>query len=559
VRIRFTHGFFLTSLAVVFTIGLTFASIELPSLLSSLLYRTIPHPAGDSHADDLSVFRTELYIQHYHIRLIGYISLALVIMLIAAGFITKRSGLASAGAFVFLLPIFAQFAGVMFFLAGLGILNLIWLPILDTSFKFLSLGDIAYVPYRILSYLSSLFSFDIHTPLVYALTGLGLLIFFLGTVAWLYARFQKRNIADFWIYRLSRHPQYLGWIIWSYGLLIYLMRIHYPKRSWGIPSSLPWLLSSMVIVGVAMLEELKMQSVSGQEYETYRRRVSFMLPMPRFVSKIASFPMRLIIRKEYPERKREVAATIALYTAMLIALSVIFGSFTSLSEVKMLVSSEYREKETEELVRVFKETKDRRARYHAAESLSKIGEPAVDLIMELLKDENAAIREYSAQILGEIKPKKAVRPLIELLRDNDQNVCCKAAWALGEIKSQEAIQPLIDSLQSDDGVIRYNMAAALGKLGSEQAVDALIFGLRDEQWYVRIANANALGEIKSGKAVEPLIEALKDENEKVRRASALALLRTGSEKSAEALTEALRDEDWEVRFYAAEALKAIRK
>jgi hypothetical protein len=32
-----------------------------------------------------------------------------------------------------MLPAFAQFAGVMFFLAGLGVLNAIWLPILDIT------------------------------------------------------------------------------------------------------------------------------------------------------------------------------------------------------------------------------------------------------------------------------------------------------------------------------------------------------------------------------------------------------------------------------------------
>ena len=298
----FVHAILFTSLAVVFTIGLTFASVELPRLLSSFLHQTVSHPDVDSHADELSIYRTELYIQRYHIRLIGYSSLALIIMLIAAGFITKRSGLASAGAFLFFLPVFGQFARVMFFLAGLGILNLVWMPILDASSRILRLGDIAYVPYRILSYISSLFSFDIHTPLVYALIGSGLLIFALGTLAWFYARFQKRDIADFWIYRLSRHPQYLGWIIWSYGLLIHLLRMRYPKRSWGIPSSLPWLISSMVIIGVAMMEELKMRHEWGQKYELYRSRVSFMLPVPRFVSRIVSAPMRLMIGKEHPER-----------------------------------------------------------------------------------------------------------------------------------------------------------------------------------------------------------------------------------------------------------------
>ena len=93
-KIRFAHGFSLTLLALIFTVGLTFASVELPRLVDSFLQRTVHHPDTDSHADDIGIFRTELYVQHYHIRLIGYVSFVLVILLIVAGFITNRSGLA---------------------------------------------------------------------------------------------------------------------------------------------------------------------------------------------------------------------------------------------------------------------------------------------------------------------------------------------------------------------------------------------------------------------------------------------------------------------------------
>jgi len=59
----------------------------------------------------------------------------------------------------------------------------------------------------------TLIGVDIRRPLAYLLSELGLLIFVLGVLAWFYARFQKKGTADFWLYRLSRHPQYLGWIL----------------------------------------------------------------------------------------------------------------------------------------------------------------------------------------------------------------------------------------------------------------------------------------------------------------------------------------------------------
>jgi len=66
-KIRFAHALLLTLLAVIFTIGLTFASVELPRLADSFLQQTVSHPGGDSHANDLDVFKAELFIKHYHI------------------------------------------------------------------------------------------------------------------------------------------------------------------------------------------------------------------------------------------------------------------------------------------------------------------------------------------------------------------------------------------------------------------------------------------------------------------------------------------------------------
>jgi hypothetical protein len=78
-----------------------------------------------------------------------------------------------------------------------------------------------------------------------------------------------------------------------------------------ISNSLPWLLATMVIIGVAMLEEVKMRRIQGEAYQSYCSRTSFLLPLPRFVSKIFSAPLRLFFKKDYPERKREVFTMLA--------------------------------------------------------------------------------------------------------------------------------------------------------------------------------------------------------------------------------------------------------
>jgi protein-S-isoprenylcysteine O-methyltransferase Ste14 len=217
-------------------------------------------------------------MDHYHFRIIGYVCFGLMVLLIVVGFASGKAGLSTFGAMLMFLPVFAQFAAVMFFLAGLGFLNLAWLPVLDVSFDVGRLGDIVYFPYDVLISLFRGWGVGIHQALVYLAIGSGLLVFVLGTLAWFVARQRKKSVADFWVYRVSRHPQYLGWIVWSYGMLLALKRVNYPKRSWGIPASLPWLLSVMVIVGVALLEERKMKRLSAETYEEYRKKTSIRRP-----------------------------------------------------------------------------------------------------------------------------------------------------------------------------------------------------------------------------------------------------------------------------------------
>ena len=76
---RFKHLTFLTLLAVIFTIGLTFASVELPRLVDAFLAKTIDTPDVATGLNTLSDYKTELYLRVFHLRLIGYGCLALIV------------------------------------------------------------------------------------------------------------------------------------------------------------------------------------------------------------------------------------------------------------------------------------------------------------------------------------------------------------------------------------------------------------------------------------------------------------------------------------------------
>jgi len=241
---------FLTALALVFTVALTFATIEVPKILASLFHNVGLIPDVDPSIQPEIVEKFMLIA-----RPIGYICLVLVAILIIVGFITKRKNLSSAGALIFFLPTFGYFAGMMFFLAGLGILRIPLTPFWE--FNLVNLGDVAYTPYIIIVYLFALANFDVRLYFAYTVIGLGFFLFLLGTVAWFYGKIEKRETVTFWVYKYSRHPQYLGYIIWSYGVMLQASLAPYPLGGSNPGASLPWLISSLIVVCIALGGESK--------------------------------------------------------------------------------------------------------------------------------------------------------------------------------------------------------------------------------------------------------------------------------------------------------------
>ena len=86
-----------------------------------------------------------------------------------------------------------------------------------------------------------------------------------------------------------------------YGLMIYVSRLPGPRIMWSVESSLPWLIATVAIVCVALLEETKLRREIGSEYEEYESRTPFLFPLPRFTLRIVSAPIRLVLGKDRPE------------------------------------------------------------------------------------------------------------------------------------------------------------------------------------------------------------------------------------------------------------------
>jgi protein-S-isoprenylcysteine O-methyltransferase Ste14 len=228
------------------------------------------------------------------------------------------------GSFAFFLPTFGYFFASMFFLAGLGILRVPFIPFWDPSINLMNFGDISYLPYMALVYPFWLGGVDIREVVAWIAIGVGLFIFVLGTITWFYGKVQRRKTIDFWIYRYSRHPQYLGFIIWSYGVMLFAAQQLVPRGGSNPGASLPWLLTSLVIICIALVEENKMRKEDREKYLQYTASAPFMFPIPKSVGAALTFPIRLVLKKNRPETGKELLATFAVYAALLILLSLPF-------------------------------------------------------------------------------------------------------------------------------------------------------------------------------------------------------------------------------------------
>jgi len=194
--------------------------------------------------------------------------------------------------------------------------------------------------------------------------------------------------------------------------------------------------------------------------------------------------------------------------------------------------------------------KDKDVRERARESLGRIGEPAVEPLIQALKDEPwyDASRTIALGLIG----KPAVQPLIQVLNDEDVRL------RRGAAEAAEAVGPLIRALTDKDEVVRMSAASALGSIGDARALEPLIHALNDEEGSVRWQAAEALGNVGDERAAEPLIQALKDKDAPVRWAAAESLGRIGNEKALGPLREALYDRDYNVRKSAEKALETIK-
>ncbi len=537
-------------LALIFSFALMFAFIELPVLVDSFLQKEVGFPGFDQGISGFDTYKSELFIDALYLRWIGYASLFLIAALIVIGFATKKSGWAWAGAFALFLPVFGQFALSMFFLAGLGILRVGWLPFMDISFNILQLGNIIYLPYEFLMWLAGLFNWNAHLSISYFFMSAGTLLFVWGVLVWLQTRFGGKGVASSAVYKFSRHPQYAGWLLWSYGLMLFSSNINIMKKTWSISPSLPWLLAAMVVIGICLIEEIKMKEDNGEGYENYRRKTPFLIPLPKWFKTIIKIPVKLLIKKESPSTKSEAAIVTSFYTVILIFLSLFWVDFETTKPQQELITISNPQRQIDSLIKEIKITPRRYIHKHF-NGLKSLGDVSIPSLISLLSDPNPVIREFSADALGDMKADTAAGYIIQLLNDDNARVRNSAIYSLGKMKTEKAIEPLIGKLNESPGPgMRSFIYQALGGIGSKRAITVLLIGANDSVWFVKNSAINALCEIDIDKASEIIKKSFTDKNPLIRRNSVYLIIKHKIKSLKQEVSKLQNDEDFETRFYS---------
>jgi len=198
---------------------------------------------------------------------------------------------------------------------------------------------------------------------------------------------------------------------------------------------------------------------------------------------------------------------------------------------------------------------DRAVREAAIGALTAIGSPSVPALGLCLSDPHLAVQEAASAVLASIADERVVPQLLAAVGNRDWIVRMHAVKALGRVKNPEAVEPLIPLLQDKVKAVREETTAALVAIG-DAAIPSLLAALADTDWLIRLHAVEALGKMKSPAAVEPLLSALfNDRDAAVREDVVRALGQIGDGRAVEFLMIAMKEPG--LRLLAVEALGQV--
>lgn len=144
----------------------------------------------------------------------------------------------------------------------------------------------------------------------------------------------------------------------------------------------------------------------------------------------------------------------------------------------------------------------------AIEILISLGPKISKAMLARLDSENAEVRKFIIDILGEICHAGCSVALLKHLQDEDENVRYAVVETLGKLGSPEAIEPLLELLQSAAPGLQFVIFEALTSIG--KGVPAARILSYADNTLLRRAVLTCLGKLADPAAIPVLLQALSD-------------------------------------------------
>jgi HEAT repeat protein/Flp pilus assembly protein TadD len=256
--------------------------------------------------------------------------------------------------------------------------------------------------------------------------------------------------------------------------------------------------------------------------------------LARLGSHKATNPLVAFYLKERNERKRS-----AIITAL--------GSLADLTSVPTLTKA-------------LRDTDDRvkANAIESLGQLDLPAEKVMSLIQPFLKHPNNRVRGNAMVLAGNLGRIDLI-PYFRMMQDDPEKwIRATLGYVLSVVDHSSALEIIIDLLKDEDADVRKNAALALSQRASGAQTELLVKMLSDSIPFVRLQAVITLGRLKIVSAVPWLVKMLKtDRNFKIRSAVITSLGHIGDKSGIPTLQGALRDRDSRVRANAVEAVEEV--
>ncbi|MFP4324315.1 MAG: HEAT repeat domain-containing protein [Anaerolineales bacterium] len=202
------------------------------------------------------------------------------------------------------------------------------------------------------------------------------------------------------------------------------------------------------------------------------------------------------------------------------------------------------------------DTADAQLQRSVIESLGRLGEPALETLLEAVQHPDVTIRQHATIALSRQRDVRSRTVLVDRLHhDPEPMVRGFAVFALAELRDDDTIlAELMNALDDPDEAVQRYAVDALGRLGDPRAVPLLANTLGANNPQLRFSAVDALAQLGQT-ALYALIDALTVRDAALRKHIIVTIGRLGAPEAVNALADILRtDADPDVRSSAAVAL-----